>query len=104
MVARGDSIAAQLDGGAPIRVEFRLLMPPPRSDSGRYVVAVSVDGSAHDWDAFTATPDSNAVLSGTVVGDRDRLEFTLPPGRHVVRVTLVAGHGDRLLVRIRRPE
>ena len=104
MVARGDSIAAQVDGGTPLRVEFRLLLPPQRIDSGRYVVAVSVDGAAHDWDAFTATRDSNAVLSGTAVGDRDRLEFTLPPGRHVVRVTLVAGHGDRLLVRIRRPE
>ncbi len=104
MVARGDSIATQVDGGTPLRVEFRLLLPPQRTDSGRYVVAVSVDGAAHDWEAFTATPDSTAALSGTVVGDRDRLEFTIPPGRHVVRVTLVAGHGERLLVRIRRPE
>jgi hypothetical protein len=104
MVARGDSIAARVDGGTPVRVEFRLLLPPQRTDSGRYVVAVSVDGAAHDWDAFTATPDSDAMLSGTMVGDRDRLEFTLPPGRHVVRVTLVAGNGERLLVRIRRPE
>ena len=104
MVARGDSITAQVDGGAPLRVEFRLLLPPQRADSGRYVVAVSVDGIAQDWDAFTATPDSTAGLSGTVVGDRDRLEFTLAPGPHVVRVTLVAGHGDGLLVRIRRPQ
>jgi choline kinase len=104
MVARGDSIAAHVDGGAPLRVEFRLLMPSQRTDSGRYVVAVSVDGTAHDWDAFTATLDSNALLSGARVGDRDRLEFTLPPGPHVIRVALVAGHGDGLLVRIRRPE
>jgi choline kinase len=104
IVSRGDSATVQVDGGAPIRVEFRLLMQPQHTDSGRYVVSVSVDGAVHDWDAFTATPDSSATLAGAVVGDRDRVEFTLPPGRHVVRVTLVAGHGDRLLVRIRRPE
>ncbi len=104
MVARGDSIAAQVDGGTTLRVECRLLMAPQGPDTGRYVVAVSVDGAAHDWEAFTATPDSTAVLHGTVVGDRDRLTVTLPPDRHVVRVTLVAGHGDRMLVRIRRPE
>lgn len=104
MVARGDSIAAQVDGGTPLRIEVRLLMVPEQADSGRYVVAVSVDGAPHDWDAFTATPDLDAVLGGAVVGDRDRLEFVLPPGQHLVRVALVAGHGDRLLVRIRRPE
>jgi choline kinase len=104
MVARGDSIATQVDGGTPLRVELRLLLAPERADGGRYVVAVSVDGAAHNWEAFTATPDSTVVLSGARVGDRDRLQFTLPPGRHTIRVALVAGHGTGLLVRIRRPE
>jgi len=104
MVARNDSVAANVEGGTPLRVEVRLLMSPERADAGRYVVAVSVDGTPHDWDAFTATPDSAAVLRGVVVGDRDRLEFMLPPGPHVVRVALLAGHGNGLLVRIRRPE
>ncbi len=103
MVARGDSIAAHVDGG-PLRVEVRLVMAPDRANAGRYVVAVSVDGAPHDWNAFTATPDSAAVLGGAVVGDRDRLQFELPAGPHVVRVSLIAGHGDGLLVRIRRPE
>ncbi len=104
LVPRGDSIAARVDGGSRVRVEFRLIMLPERGDSGRYVVAVSVDGVAHDWDAFTATPDSTATLHGAIVGDRDRLQFELPPGPHVVRVALLAGHGEGLLVRIRRPE
>jgi len=104
LVSRGDSIAAQVEGGGPLRVEVRLLMAPDRAEAGRYVVAVSVDGAPHDWEAFTATPDSGAVLGGAVVGDRDRLEIVLPPGQHVVRVGLVAGHGNGLLVRIRRPE
>jgi hypothetical protein len=103
LVRRGDSVAAQVDGG-PLRIEYRLITTPQHADSGRYVVAVSVDGTAHDWDAFTATRDSVATFQGRALGDRDRLEFELPPGHHVVRVTFVAGHGDSLLVRIRRPE
>ncbi|MGH7672796.1 MAG: NTP transferase domain-containing protein [Gemmatimonadales bacterium] len=104
MVARGDSVAARVEGGAPLRIEVRLLMAAERAGTGRYVVAVSTDGEPHHWDAFTATPDSDAVLGGVVVGDRDRLEFMLPPGPHIVRVALLAGHGSGLLVRIRRPE
>lgn len=104
LVQRGDSVAAELDGGGPIRIEFRAIMAPQHTDSGRYVVAVSVDGTPHDWDAFTATPDSTATFQGRALGDRDRLQFELSPGRHVVRVTYVAGHGDSLLVRVRRPE
>ncbi len=104
LVSRGDSIAARVEGGSPVRIEFRLIMTSEQGDSGRYVVAVSVDGVAQDWDAFTATPDSSVKLDGAVVGDRDRLQFGLPAGPHVVRVALIAGHGDRLLVRIRRPE
>lgn len=104
LVPRGDSLAARVEGGTELRLEFRLLMAPERTETGRYVVAVSVDGVPHDWEAFTATPDSAAVLRDVVVGDRDRLEFMLPPGPHVVRVALLAGHGNGLLVRIRRPE
>ena len=103
-VARGDSLTAVVEGGAPLRIECRLLMAPSQPDSARYVVAVSVDGVPRDLEAFTATPDSAATLGGSVVSERDRLEFALPPGRHIVRVKLVAGQGDSLLVRIRRPE
>jgi choline kinase len=103
-VARNDSLTAVVEGATALRVEFRLVLPPAHADSGRYVVAVSVDGRPHDWESYTATPDSEAVLDGRPVGDRDRLEFELAPGPHTIRVTLLAGHGDRMLVRIRRPE
>ncbi|MGE5803875.1 MAG: NTP transferase domain-containing protein [Gemmatimonadota bacterium] len=104
LVRRGDSLTARVEGGGPVRVELRLVVAPAQPDSGRYVVAVSIDGEPHDWEALTATPDSTAQLAGAVLGDRDRLEFELPPGRHVLRVALVAGNGDSLLVRIRHPE
>jgi hypothetical protein len=103
VVPRGDSLTANVDGDTPLRLEFRLLLAPEHADSGRYVVAVSVDGVAHDWDVFTATADSTAHLADALVGDRDRLEFRLPAGAHQVRVALLAGHGRGLLVRIRRP-
>lgn len=104
VVPRGDSLAARVEGATLLRLEFRLLMDAEHADTGRYVVAVSVDGTAHDWDAFTAIPDSAAQLPNAVVGDRDRLEFRLPNGSHLVRVALLAGHGKGLLVRVRRPE
>jgi choline kinase len=104
LVPRGDSLNALVDGDARLRIEFRLVMSPQQTDSGRYVVSVSVDGQPQDWEAFTATPDTAAQLPGTVLGDRDRVEFALPSGRHSIRVTLVAGHSDSVLVRIRRPE
>ncbi|MDP3910463.1 MAG: phosphocholine cytidylyltransferase family protein [Gemmatimonadales bacterium] len=104
LLPRGDTIRAEVDGGAPLRVECRLLLPPDPPDRSRYVVAVSVDGAPHEWEAFTATPDTTANIGHSVVGDRDRVQFVLPPGRHTVRVTMIAGHGESLLVRIRRPE
>src|SRR6267378_2359266 len=104
LVGRGDTVSVEMDGGVPLRIEFRLVMPSQPADSGRYVVAVSVDGAPHDWDAFTATPDSAATFRGRAVGDRDRLQFDLPRGRHLIRFTYVVGHGDSLLVRIRRAE
>ncbi len=103
-VARNDSAEARVDGGGPIRLEFRLVMPVGQVDSGRYVVSVSVDGKPQGWEAFTATPDSEITLPGAVVGDRDRVQFALPPGEHLIRLGLLAGQGDRLLFRVRRPE
>ena len=104
VVARNDSAATLADGGGPVRLEFRLLMSPGQVDTARYVVSISVDGKAEGWEAFTATPDPRVSMPGVVVGDRDRVEFALPRGRHLIRVGLMAGSGDRLLFRVRRPE
>lgn len=99
-----DSVGVEVSGGGPVRVEFRLLLNHQHADSGRYVISVTLDGEPHDWDAFTATGDSSVILPGVIVGDRDRLQFDLPPGRHVLKVALLAGDGDSLLVRVRQPE
>jgi choline kinase len=104
VVPRRDSVTGEVNGGAAVRLEFRLLLNRQQPDSGRYVIGVTLDGEPHDWDAFTATADSSVVLPGAIVGDRDKLQFELPPGRHVLRIALIAGHGDSLLVRVRQPE
>jgi hypothetical protein len=99
----GVPVSAQV-GGGPIVIEARLVMPQGGRTKSTYVVAVMVDGRVHDWLALTAEPDSLARLADAVVGDRDRVELSLPPGRHEVGISLIAGHAERLLVRIRQPE
>ena len=104
MLARGDSIAAELRALKRVRIEYRLLLPLGAEEPGRFVVEVSLDGEPYDWRVFRATPDSSAVLPGYLIGDRDRVEYELAPGDHDVVVRLLAGTSDQLLTRIRRPE
>jgi len=99
----GVPVVAQV-GGGPIAIEARLAMPEQAEPPNRYVVAVVVDGQVRDWFALTAEHDSLARYPGVVIGDRDRIELTLPPGRHEVGVSLIAAHADRMFVRVRQPE
>lgn len=85
-------------------VEVRLIMPDTAADSLRYVVALTVDGRTVDWRALTATRDTATRLAGTTLGDRDRIDLTVPPGLHQVGVSLAAGHANRMIARIRQPE
>lgn len=103
MVTTDSAVVGQVAGPAAV-LEVRLLLPNLVKDSLRYVVALSVDGRAVDWRAFTAIRDTAVQLSETAVGDRDRIELSLAPGVHDLRVALVAGHSGRMLARIRQPE
>jgi choline kinase len=104
LATRQDSLTAEINGGGALRLEFRALLPAGHADTGRYAVAVILDGKQRELVTFTATPDPDASVPNATVADRDRLEFDLPPGHHIVRVGLLAGEGDRMLVRVRRPE
>ena len=97
------TLIAQVSG-PEVTLEFRLIMPPQPMARTRYVVAMTVDGQPYDWWALTALPDSLARLDGRLLGDRDRVRVSLPPGRHELAITLVDGHADRTLVRVRQPE
>lgn len=95
--------AAGVEGSEAL-VEARLVLPEDAVGRIRYVVEVMLDGKSYDWQAFTASPDSGAILGGMILGDRDRVRVRLSPGDHELGVRLVAGHSGRLLVRVRQPQ
>lgn len=100
-----DSVLTIPVGGPLVRIETRLLMPPDTSAKAlRYVVGVTVDGEEHEWRALRAEPDSATRSDSGVVGARNRIRLTLPPGEHVLGVRLVAAEGGTLLVRVRQAD
>ncbi|MFN2566083.1 MAG: NTP transferase domain-containing protein [Gemmatimonadaceae bacterium] len=102
-VASGQSATAQVDSGLAV-IETRLVLPPDAPRRPRYVVAVTVDGRPYDWEAFTAQIDTSARLAGAPLGDRDQIALALGPGSHTVAVSLVDGHAQRMLIRVRKPQ
>lgn len=99
----GTPVVAQVSG-ALARIETRLVMPTDGPDTLHYVVAVTVDGRPFDWRALKADADTSARLGGSPLGDRDKITVPLPPGLHEVGVTLVAGEGNRMMLRVRQAE
>ena len=91
--------------GGPISIEMRFVLPQGMTaDSARYVVALTLDDKPLDWRALTSTPDSTTSLAGRAVGDRDRIQLTLPAGQHTLGIEMLAAHAGDLLVRVRIPE
>lgn len=90
--------------GPDALIETRLVLPDSGEGRLRYVVEVSVDGQVVDWRSLTATVDTTARLGGRRVGDKDRIDVTLPAGTHQVGVKLAAGHASELLVRVRQQD
>ena len=102
MLGPGASVVGRVSG-ALAAVEIRLVLDGKPSAAGyRYAVAISLDGNAHDWRAFTSSPDTTLRWPGGPVGDRDRIEIPLTPGTHELGISLLAGHGSHILVRIRQ--
>lgn len=104
IVGRGKPVTAEVEGGKMLRVDSRALQPPPGQIPVKCVSEISVDDKPYHWEIVTGTPDPGASLPGFVVGERARLEFSLSPGQHILKVTTIAGTCDQLLVRIRQPE
>jgi len=99
-LSRGASASAEV-GTTPAVIETRAVLPAGAPDSLRFVIGITVDGKAYDWRALTGTRDSGVSLATLPVGDRDRYELLLPPGRHTIEVSYVSGQADHILVRIR---
>lgn len=103
-LAPGSSVSGQVSGAAAV-VEIRLLHDgKPSTEGHRYVVAVTLDGMAYDWRAFKSSLDTSVTWTGGRLGDRDRIDIPLKPGLHQLGVSLLAGHGSRILVRIRQSD
>lgn len=101
VVAKDSQVVATV-ASAEADVQVRLVHPAAGGDSLRFVVAITIDGKPADWRALTSIPDTSSHYGAAIVGDRDRVRLALGPGTHTIGVALVAGHGDRLLVRIRQ--
>ncbi|MDH5234968.1 MAG: hypothetical protein OEW77_08400, partial [Gemmatimonadota bacterium] len=84
-------------------IQLRLVHPAGAPDTLRFVVAITVDDRAVDWRALTSLPDTTVHFGDLRLGDRDRVRLALGPGSHTIRIVLTAGHGDRMLVRVRQP-
>jgi len=102
VVTPDSAVRGQVSG--PTVVEVRLVRPSSTGDSLRYVVAITVDRDTTDWRAFTSTLDTTVHLRDAFLGDRDRIELTMPGGLHELRIALIAGHSRTMVARIRQPE
>ncbi len=102
--SKGDNLHVLLNGPTSVKVEVRLLMPTGTVGPQKYVTEVIIDGEPYTWEGFKATPDTDALIEGFVVGDRDKIRFDLTGGAHTIEVGLLAGHSESFLGRISYPE
>lgn len=104
MTSCKDTIKAMVYGPSTVRIEVRLVHFSKIHHTEQFVVEVAVNGKPWIWEVFKSTPDDETSASGLTIGDRDRIEFELPPGNHNIAVSLLASNCDQFLARIRNPE
>ena len=102
MIGQGETAIGSVSG-AMAAIEIRLVLDGQPSAAGyRYAVNISLDGKPYDWRAFSSSADTTLTWAEGSIGDRDRIDIQLTPGVHEVGVSLLGGHGSRVLVRIRQ--
>jgi choline kinase len=103
-LALGETAVGRVSG-AVAAVEMRLVLDgKPSAEGYRYAVAISLDGKPHDWRAFSSAVDTTVTWTDAPVGDRDRIDIPITPGTHEIGISLVGGHGSRILVRVRQSD
>ena len=103
-VARGESATVAIQGNLPLRVEARPLLIDDAQTDAAYVLELTLNGEIFHYEANRGAPDGDVSLDEARVGERDRDTYEVPPGRHELKVTLLAGAADAVLVRIRQPD
>ncbi len=101
----GRVVKAAAEGPEPVRIECRPLFPAGVQGGAQVVLDIALDGGFPESRSFHAAPDPGLTFGeGRAVGTRNRIEFDLPPGSHVVRIRLGAGDIRECLVRVRQPQ
>lgn len=104
LLQHGDSLLVAVDGPAPLRLETRPLFASGTVDSVGYALELSLDGEPYRFATERGPLDPDVRYEGYLVGEREREKYTVPHGRHVLGVRLLAGQPSALLVRVRVPE
>lgn len=102
-VESGTSIDVSVRGGLPVRLEARPLLSEDLDHDAAYVLELRLDGEVFHYEANRGGGDEKVTMEGWQVGERDRDEYEIPGGDHVLRVKLLAGEPEAVLVRVRQP-
>lgn len=102
-VQQGEALTVQLEDGGPLRVEARPVLAPEHQPAV-FVVVIAVDGEPIHYEAGRSALDPKITLANHLVGQREREDLMLSPGRHTVTVRFPEGTAPAVLVRVRKPE
>ncbi len=97
-------VLVEVEGSKQVRVDSRFLQHASASFPPKCVLEVAVDHKPENWVVVNSTVDPETELAGFVLGERDRLQFGLPAGPHVMKLSLIAGNCQRVLIRVRQQE
>ena len=101
LVRAGESVAVDVAGPGPVRVESRLVLPPEPPARIPYVLKIQVDGE-YDLYRRSGRHDIDARLDSLPVARRKRNLLELAPGTHRVTISLLGA--EEALVRVRQPD
>lgn len=101
LVRERESVAVDVTGPGPVRVESRLVLPPDSPARIPYVLKIQVDGE-YDLYKRSGRPEIDARLDARPVARRKRNLLELSPGTHRITISLLGA--ENVLVRVRQPD
>lgn len=102
-VELGQSIDVAVRGGLPVRLEARPLLTNDANEDAAYVLELTLDGETFRYEANRSSTDAKVAFEEWEVGERDRDEYVIPEGEHDLKVKLLAGDPQAVLIRVRQP-
>ncbi|HEX2717924.1 MAG TPA: phosphocholine cytidylyltransferase family protein [Gemmatimonadaceae bacterium] len=103
MPVKTSSAALVTSGDA--RIETRVMLDPAqRTDTARYSLMVTLDGTPVAAWTIAGVRDSTAVSAGKPVTTRERNVLTIAPGRHVLGFEFTGTNAGDLIIRVRQAD